>query len=74
MGEVLVVCSDGVTEARNETGELFGEDRLLALLNRLSGMQAHEIGERIVANIGGFVRDAPRTDDVSLAVIRRRSG
>ncbi len=70
-GELLVVYSDGVTEARNEANELFSEERLFALLNGLGDMSSPEIGERIVAEVAGFVGDAPRTDDLSLAIIRR---
>ena len=33
-GDVVVVCSDGVTEARNVKGEEFGRDRLLELPSR----------------------------------------
>jgi len=70
-GELLVVYSDGVTEARNEANELFSEERLSALLNGLGDMSSPEIGERIVAEVAGFVGDAPRADDLSLAIIRR---
>lgn len=69
-GELLVVYSDGVTEARNEANELFGEERLFSLLNELGGMSSPEIGERIVAEVAGFVGDEPRTDDLSLAIMR----
>lgn len=69
-GELLVVYSDGVTEARNEADEFFGEDRLFALLNELGEMSSSETGERIVAEVAGFVGDAPRTDDLSLAIMR----
>ncbi len=69
-GQVLVVYSDGVTEARNEAGELFSEHRLLALLTQLDDRSSPEIGERIVAEVAGFTGDAPRTDDLSLAIMR----
>lgn len=71
-GEVLVLYSDGVTEARNEAGELYGEDRLRMLLNELTGMSAEAIGERLVAEVAGFVGEASRTDDLSLAIMRRK--
>jgi len=69
-GELLVVYSDGVTEARNAADEFFGEERLFALLNELPEMLSQEIGKRIVAEVAGFVEDAPRTDDLSLAILR----
>ncbi|NIR52800.1 serine/threonine-protein phosphatase [candidate division KSB1 bacterium] len=69
-GELLVVYSDGVTEARNQANELFGEDGLFELLNRLGEISSPEIGERIVAEVARFVGEAPRTDDLSLAIMR----
>ncbi len=68
--ERLIVYSDGVTEARNEADEFFGEERLFALLKEGGGMSAVETGEQIVAQVAGFVGTAPRTDDLSLAIIR----
>lgn len=69
-GEQLLIYSDGVTEARNKTDELFGEERLLNLLKELGGLTSQETGERIIAHVVDFIKDAPRTDDLSLAIIR----
>jgi serine phosphatase RsbU (regulator of sigma subunit) len=70
-GEMLLLCSDGVTEARDPAGTVYGEARLDALLPRLSSLSA----ERLVANFADEVRrfrgrEVP-DDDVSIAVIRR---
>jgi len=70
-GEALIVYSDGVTEAENETGDFFGEQRLLSLLSSLSGFSAQRIGERVVEEVDRFVSDAKMHDDVSLMIIRR---
>jgi sigma-B regulation protein RsbU (phosphoserine phosphatase) len=69
-GELLVIYSDGVTEACNEAKEFFGENRLFALLENLGEMSSPEIGERIVTEVARFSGDTPPTDDLSLAIMR----
>ncbi len=68
--ELLFIYSDGVTEARNEADALFGEDRLRHLLNGLGGLSAQETGEQIVNYVDNFIKKAPRTDDLSMAILR----
>jgi sigma-B regulation protein RsbU (phosphoserine phosphatase) len=70
-GDSLFVYSDGLTEARDETGEYFGEGRLLELLPRLAGLPTREIGERLLSEIDRFVGEAKRNDDLSIAILRR---
>ncbi|MCK6561315.1 serine/threonine-protein phosphatase [candidate division KSB1 bacterium] len=70
-GETLLIYSDGLTEARNEAGDFFGEERLFALLRSLAGLQAAEMGARIIAAIAAFVGEAPAHDDLSMLVLQR---
>jgi sigma-B regulation protein RsbU (phosphoserine phosphatase) len=70
-GDSLFVCSDGLTEARNEAGEYFGEGRLLELLPRLASLPAQEIGERVLSETDRFVGEAKRNDDLSIVILRR---
>jgi serine phosphatase RsbU (regulator of sigma subunit) len=70
-GDVLVVYSDGLTEAINEAGDFFGDQRLLKLLPLLSGLAAPEIGQRILAEVDHFVGEARAHDDLSLVVLIR---
>lgn len=69
----LVAYSDGVTEARNATGEFYGEPRLRSLLRELGTLPAQEIGARIVSSVDNFVSDAATTDDLSLIVLKRKA-
>ncbi|MCX5753361.1 MAG: SpoIIE family protein phosphatase, partial [Candidatus Krumholzibacteria bacterium] len=46
-GDTLVVVSDGVTEATNNDGEFYGEERLTPLLASLRGRRAHEVRDAI---------------------------
>ncbi|HWW86298.1 MAG TPA: PP2C family protein-serine/threonine phosphatase [Vicinamibacterales bacterium] len=70
-GDVLVVFSDGLTEAMNGHDEFFGDDRLRARLPSLAHMAAQGIGTQVVAAVDEFVGDAAPHDDLSLIVLRR---
>jgi serine phosphatase RsbU (regulator of sigma subunit) len=69
-GDVVVVCSDGVTEALDMSGELFGETRLRNFLETCAGQTAEEICGRIVAKLHEFRGAAPQADDITLIVLR----
>ncbi len=72
-GEVLVLYSDGLIEARNEFGEFFGEQRLNNFLPTLNGLSATEIGVRLLSEVERFVGEARAHDDLSLVVLKRAS-
>jgi len=69
-GDVLVLYSDGVTEAMNEAGEFFEEKRLQDLLVSMSGRTATEIRDRVLDEVARFSGSAPQADDITLAVAR----
>ncbi len=68
--DVLVIFSDGVTEAMNEGGEFFEEERLQALVPSLLGLPAAAIRDRILEEVGRFAGTAPQADDITLLVAR----
>jgi hypothetical protein len=72
-GDVLIVYSDGVTEAMNANDEFFGDERLRARLPALARMAAQGIGTGVVAAVDEFVGDRRPHDDLSLVVLRRVS-
>jgi serine phosphatase RsbU (regulator of sigma subunit) len=69
-GDVLLICSDGVTEAHALDEELFGEARLQNALQGCSGMTVDEISHHVVGAVHDFVGNSPQTDDITLAVVR----
>ncbi|MBN1448368.1 MAG: serine/threonine-protein phosphatase [Bacteroidetes bacterium] len=69
--DVLVVYSDGLTEARNESGEFFGEERFRRLIGRLGSFDAETVGKHIVERTRHFMGDARQHDDISLLILRR---
>lgn len=70
-GDLLVVYSDGITEASNEQGAFFGADRLLNLMPQLRMMSAEQVGSRLLDEVDGFAGSAKPHDDVSLLILRR---
>jgi serine phosphatase RsbU (regulator of sigma subunit) len=69
-GDLIVTTSDGVTEARDSLGGLFGDARLLALLEACSGQTADEVVRKILASIREFVGTAPQSDDLTVTIVR----
>lgn len=70
-GDILVLYSDGLTEARNEEGEFFGDARLKRLIPRLRALSASTAGARLLAEIDDFVGDAIPSDDLSVIILKR---
>ena len=76
-GEALVLYTDGVSEAQDENQASFGEGRLRgsvrAHLQDDSGQQtgAGELLQAVLADIHQYVGRAPRSDDLTLMIIRR---
>ena len=70
-GDLLLVYSDGLTEAMNERNEFFGEERLYALLPPLRDLAPGAVGERLLKEVSRFVGEEHTNDDLSLIVIKR---
>jgi len=71
IGDFCVIYSDGLTEAQNSSGEFFGVQRFLDLLNTVVGVDARMVGEKIVESVERFVGGARASDDLSLVVVKR---
>jgi sigma-B regulation protein RsbU (phosphoserine phosphatase) len=71
-GDTLVVTTDGVTEAENMQGELYGEERLYPLLSSLHGRSADEVKEVIVDKVNTFSHPKGANDDLTILVLRRK--
>jgi serine phosphatase RsbU (regulator of sigma subunit) len=69
-GDVLVAYSDGVTEARDPSGEEFGEERLLSCVQVNCTRSPVEIMECLLVTIHQFSAGAAQSDDVTMVVLR----
>jgi serine phosphatase RsbU (regulator of sigma subunit) len=70
VGDVLLLFSDGVSEAMNAIDEEFGEARLQELLVRNGHASAQELVARVLAAIHDFTGQTPWHDDLTLMVLR----
>jgi sigma-B regulation protein RsbU (phosphoserine phosphatase) len=70
-GDVLLVYSDGITEAIDKEESLFGEARLVSLVRANSGDTAERLIERIVEAVGDHAGELPQMDDMTAVVVKR---
>lgn len=70
-GDVLILYTDGITEAQNLQGAFFEEDRLMEAALAHAGGGARQILDGLMAEVNRFTGSAPRQDDIALIVIRR---
>jgi len=70
-GDLLVIYSDGVTEAKNVLEEDFGEERLLAMVRKHSSAPLLDLLSRIVEEVTAFAGSTPQHDDITLVAMRR---
>jgi len=68
-GDMLFLCTDGVTEARRD-GRLYGEPRLIELLSTLTGRAPAEVVDAVVDSVANYTGSRLR-DDMAILAIRR---
>jgi sigma-B regulation protein RsbU (phosphoserine phosphatase) len=69
-GDLLVVATDGFSDARNMDEELFDLDRLIDLVDRLAERSPREIAEEMFETVNRFCAGHPQDDDQTLVVIK----
>jgi sigma-B regulation protein RsbU (phosphoserine phosphatase) len=69
-GDTLLLYTDGLTEAENDTGELFGEDRLTNHLHKCQGEFAKNIQESILNEIIKFRGLKKQKDDITMVIAK----
>ena len=72
-GNVLVVYSDGITEAMDADGEQFGEERLVTLVKEYQHESAADLIEAIITEVKSYSSSTPQVDDMTMIVIKRAS-
>jgi phosphoserine phosphatase RsbU/P len=70
-GDVLVIYSDGVSEACNPAGEEFGPTRLYEVVARNMDASAGGIRDRIESALTKFCQGTPAADDITLVICKR---
>ena len=70
-GDVLVVYSDGVTEAMDAAETEFGEEKLTEIVNSHLDDSAAELIDRIFGDVKKHAGDHPQYDDMTMVVVKR---
>ena len=73
MGDVLVIYSDGVTEAASPSGEEFGPTRLYEVVSRNVDASAAGIRDRIESALTKFSQGTQAADDITLVIVKRQA-
>ena len=70
MGLVLLIGTDGLWETQNQSGEMFGKDRIKKLIKKNADTSSDKILEAIIAALKDFQGSKKQEDDVTLAVVK----
>ncbi len=70
-GDLLFLFTDGITEAVNAAGEMFGEERLVEVLQRYGNYDLESLKNNLLDDLYGHMGETPARDDITFAMIRR---
>jgi len=69
-GDLLVLFTDGISEAMNEHADCFGESQLADLIEEHGHLAIAELRERVLREIDAFVGGAPQHDDMTMILLK----
>jgi phosphoserine phosphatase RsbU/P len=69
-GDILLLYTDGITEARNPSGDFFGPERLCSILRKTQKEEPERIVEIILREVGEFTGAEFADDDISMVVMK----
>ncbi len=72
-GDILLIYTDGITEAMNNSRELFSEERLLDIVRKYGHFQAQEFIDKLTDEIHSFTEGYEQNDDITLVSIKEKS-
>jgi sigma-B regulation protein RsbU (phosphoserine phosphatase) len=71
IGDFIFMFTDGVSEATNNQGEMYEEQRLKKFLLSSPGQSPDELSELVLDEIKAFTGGAPQSDDITMMILRR---
>jgi GAF domain-containing protein len=69
-GDLLIFYTDGIVEAKNGDGQLFGFERLEALIHAHGGLPPGELIDLVLRDLADFMGAAPQHDDMTIVALR----
>jgi sigma-B regulation protein RsbU (phosphoserine phosphatase) len=73
-GGALLIYTDGVTECADRSGAMYGEERLISLLDSATGKGAEDLVRAVTAGTAKFMDGAPQADDITVMAVVYRGG
>lgn len=70
-GDMIVIFSDGVSDASNDMGDFFSEDRLIDMIRENRKLEPEPLIQLICKSIEDFVENTPQFDDITLSIVKR---
>ena len=71
-GDILLIYTDGITEAMNPEREEYSENRLLESIKKNKDLSAEEFSDALMNDIKKFTKGAPQSDDITFVVIKEK--
>lgn len=71
--DMLLLYTDGILDAQNQSGEYLGEQGMLDIVKPLVGQSAVNIQDKLLSSLSNFAGPEPQTDDITLMVVIRNS-
>jgi sigma-B regulation protein RsbU (phosphoserine phosphatase) len=72
-GDLLLLYTDGITDAEDRSGEFFGQERFLEVAQANRRLSAPAIQDALLAEVHDFMGNMPQFDDIALIVLARGS-
>lgn len=69
-GQIIAIGTDGIWEARNKEGQMFGKKRFKDIVRQNASLSAHQITDAVYSDLNIFSQGLKQTDDITLVVIK----
>lgn len=69
-GQIIVLGTDGIWESCNLSGELFGKERLMAIVRQMAAHDANTLLERVFQELSEFTDGSKAEDDLTLVIVK----
>ena len=69
-GQILVMGTDGIWEEINESGEMFGRDRMRQIIRDRADQPSGDIVQAVVDSVAAFRKPQKQTDDITLVIVK----
>jgi sigma-B regulation protein RsbU (phosphoserine phosphatase) len=72
-GDMLLMYTDGVTDAQNNNGEFIDRKIILNAAKKKNGKSVQDVMDGILESVHRFVGEAPRFDDITMVILGREN-